>query len=60
MYNVKRELASYFYVKVLQAPIKYHCQGFRILAPVVGYKYGGTGGVVDCFFKAIRVFKNKL
>lgn len=22
MYNVKRELASYFYVKVLQAPIK--------------------------------------
>lgn len=59
MYNVKRELASYLYVNVSQAPIEYHCQGFLILAPVVGYKYGGTGGVVDCFFKAIRFFKKK-
>ena len=60
MYNVKRELASYLYVNVSQTPIKHHCQGFLILAPVVGYKYGETGGVVDFFFKAIRVVKNKL
>lgn len=38
--------------------IAYHRQGFP--APVVGYKYDGTGGVVHVFFKAVRVFKNKL